>query len=87
MLAEQNHIRVIGSERQGSFCSRKVEGDYEFGENGIRGSFAAHGVTGEFTFETDTAAFTITNKPFWLPETLLKRKITEGLDRFCSELT
>jgi hypothetical protein len=86
MLAEQNHIRVIGSERNGSFCSESVEGDYEFADNGIRGSFAAHGVTGKFTFEFGNAAFTVTNKPFWLPETLLKHKITEGLDRFCNEL-
>lgn len=85
-LAKQNHVRVTGDERTGSFSCRGVEGDYEFGEDGIHGKFAGHGVTGEFSFETGNAAFTITDKPFWLPEMLLKEKLTEGLDRICKEL-
>jgi hypothetical protein len=85
-LAEQNHVRVTGNERTGSFSCRDVEGDYEFGEDGIHGTFAGHGVTGEFSFEIGKAAVTVTDKPFWLPEMLLKQKITEGLDTFCNEL-
>jgi hypothetical protein len=41
---------------------------------------------GEFTFEIGKAAVTIVDKPFWLPEILLKQKITEGLDTFCTDL-
>src|ERR1039457_6465689 len=79
-LAEQNHVRVTGNEHTGSFSSRGVEGDYEFGENRIRGTFAGHSVTGQFSLETGKATVTVIKKPFWLPEMLVKQKITEGLD-------
>ena len=63
-----------------------MEGNYEFGEDGTRGKFAGHGVTGEFSFEIGKAAVTIIDKPFWLPEKILKQKITEGLDKLCDNL-
>ena len=85
-LAEQNHIRVTGNEHAGSFSYRGVEGDYEFGEAGLQGKFAGHGVTGDFSFEIGKAAVMVTGKPFWLPEMLLKQKITKGLDALCIEL-
>jgi hypothetical protein len=85
-LGEQNHAHVTGNERTGSFSCRGVEGAYEFGEDGIHGTFAGHGVTGALSFEIGKAAVTITDKPFWLPEMLLKQKITAGLDTFCTEL-
>ncbi|MEO8429565.1 MAG: hypothetical protein ABI651_20925, partial [Verrucomicrobiota bacterium] len=61
-----------------------VEGDYEFREDGIHGKFSGRGVTGEFSFEIGKAAVTITDKPFWIPEILLKQKIGEGLDTLCN---
>ena len=85
-LAEQNHVHVTGNECAGSFSGRGVEGVYEFGDDCVHGTFAGHGVTGGLSFEIGKAAVTITDKPFWLPETLLKQKITEGLDIFCTEL-
>jgi hypothetical protein len=85
-LAEQNHVHVSGNEHAGSFLGRGVEGDYRFGENGIHGKFAGHGVTGTFSFEIGKAAVTINDKPFWMPKTLLKQKITEGLDTLGKEL-
>lgn len=85
-LAEQNHVCVTGNEHAGSFSGRGVDGDYEFGEDGIHGKFAAHGVTGEFSFEIGKATVTVIKKPFWLPEMLLKQKITEGLDALSNEL-
>jgi hypothetical protein len=85
-LAEQNHVRVTGDEHTGSFSGRNVAGDYEFGEDGINGKFAAYGVTGQFSFEIGKATVTVIEKPFWLPELLLRRKITEGLDMFWNEL-
>ena len=79
-LARKNHIQVTGNERTGSFSGRGVAGEYEFGEAGLRGKFAGHGVTGEFCFGNGQTAVTISHQPFWLPELLLKQKITEGLD-------
>jgi hypothetical protein len=79
-LAEQNQVRVTGNERAGSFSGHGMEGDYKFGEDGIHGKFAGHGVTGAFAFEIGKASVTINDKPFWLPEKLLKQKIAEGLN-------
>ena len=85
-LAGQNHICVTGNEHAGSFSSRGVEGNYKFGEDCIRVTFGGRGVTGEFSCESGRAAVTITDKPFWLPEMLLKQKITEWLDTLDNKL-
>jgi hypothetical protein len=85
-LAEQKRVHVTGNELAGSFSCRGVEGDYQYGADGIHGKFAGHGVTGEFTFEIGKVALTITDKPFWLPEMLLKQKLAEGLNTFCADL-
>jgi hypothetical protein len=85
-LAEQNHVRLTGNERNGSFSCRGMEGDYEFGAGGIQGKFVGHGVTGEFRFEIGRVTVTLTDKPFWLPTILLQQKITKGLDAFCTGL-
>jgi hypothetical protein len=85
-LAAQNRFHITGNEQIGLFSGHGMEGGYEFDANGISGTFAGHGVVGEFSFEIGTAAITITKKPFWLPENMLKQKITEGLNTFCSEL-
>jgi len=81
-LAVENQVHVTGDERTGSFSGRGVAGNYEFGADSLHGTFAGHGVTGEFQFEIGQATVTITDKPFWLPEMLLKQKIAEGLDSF-----
>jgi hypothetical protein len=85
-LAARNQVRITGNELTGSFSGHGVEGDYEFGENGIHGTFAGYGVKGEFSFEIGVATVTVIEKPFWLPEVLLRQKITEGLDALCNEL-
>ncbi len=85
-LAEQNHVHVTGNGHTGSFSCRGVEGDYEFGEEGMHGTFASHGVAGEFSFEIGKVTVTVIEKPFWLPEMVLKQKITEGLDTLWREL-
>ncbi|MHB8519242.1 MAG: hypothetical protein ACYDH9_00660 [Limisphaerales bacterium] len=85
-LAAQNHVRVTGDERTGSFSCHGVEGDYELGEDGIHGTFAGHEVAGEFSFEIGKATVTVIEKPFWLPEMLLKQKIAERLDALCNKL-
>jgi hypothetical protein len=85
-LADQNQVHVTGDERTGSFSFRCRAAAYEFTEDRIHGIFAGHGVAGEFSFESGKAIVTITDKPFWLPEMLLRQKITEGLDALCAEL-
>lgn len=85
-LAEQNHVHLAGNESSGTFSCRGVEGSYETSAAGTHGTFAGHGVTGEFSFEPGKVAVTITDKPFWLPEMLLKQKIAERLDLLCAEL-
>ena len=85
-LAEQYHVSVTGNEQSGSFSRRRVEGDYKFGADGLHGKFTAHGVTGVFSFEIGKATVTSIDKPFWLPEMFLKRRITEGLDTLWHEL-
>jgi hypothetical protein len=79
-LAEENQVRVIGNEHAGLFSGRGVEGDYQFSEGGVQGKFSGHGVTGEFSFAIGNSTVTVIEKPFWLPESLLKRKIAEGLE-------
>ena len=86
-LAEQNHVCVTGNERTGTFSFRGGAGTYEFADDGVHGTFAGHGITGAFSFEIGRAAVTITDKPFWLPEVLVKHKTGEALDALCAELT
>ena len=86
-LAGQNHVSVIGNEQHGSFSARGIAGDYELDDNGIHGKFAGHGVLGAFSFETGKVAITVIEKPFWLPEGILKQKITEGLETLCNKLS
>jgi hypothetical protein len=85
-LAEQNQVRVTGDEHTSSFSRRGVGGDYQFHRGGMQGKFSGHGVTGEFSLATGNPSVTAIEKPFWLPESLLKRKIAEGLDTLLSKL-
>lgn len=85
-LAAEKDVHVTGDERTGSFSGRGVAGNYGFGAESLRGAFAGHGVTGEFRSASGQVTVTITDKPFWLPETLLKQKITEGLDTLSTGL-
>jgi hypothetical protein len=85
-LAEQHQVRVTGNECAGSFSHREVEGNYEFDAAGMHGKFGGYGVTGEFRFELGKATVTVLEKPFWLPEGMLKQKIAEGLDTLLKTL-
>jgi hypothetical protein len=86
-VAEENHVQVTGDERVGTFSCRGVEGCYEFRDDGLHGKFAGHGIEGEFTFAGYDVSVTVTKKSFWLPESLLKRTIEEGLDSLKTRLT
>ena len=80
-LAEENQVHVTGNEQIGSFSGRGVDGNYQFSDAGLQGKFTGHGVTGDFSLAAGNATVTVIEKPFWLPESLLKRKIAEGLDK------
>jgi hypothetical protein len=85
-LAEDNHVRLTGNELAGSFSGGGVEGHYEFTENGISGTFLGHKLAGHFSFAIGTVTVTVKDKPFWLPEALVKQKIADGLDTFGNAL-
>jgi len=85
-VAEEYQVQVMGDERAGTFSCRGVEGGYQCRENVLQGKFAGHGVEGEVLFADRTASVTVIKKPFWLPESLLRSKIEEGLDTFRRQL-
>ncbi|MGA3283811.1 MAG: hypothetical protein ABSD57_05050 [Verrucomicrobiota bacterium] len=93
-LARQHEVQINGNELAGDFCHPdqehpKVKGNYTFEQNGdIRGDFTGHVIgklTGTFVFTTGKAEITITEKPFLLPEAVLKSKLSEGLKEFCAK--
>jgi hypothetical protein len=93
-LARQNEVQINGNEQAGAFCHPdqehpKVKGNYAFEQNGdIRGDFTGHGIgklIGMFVFTTGKAEITITEKPFLLPEAVLRSKLSEGLKEFCAK--
>jgi len=69
----------------------KVEGNYTFAQNGdLRGTFAGHvlgKLAGSFVVTTGKAEITITEKPFLLPEAVLKSKLTDALKEFCARFS
>ena len=85
-LAKQQEVQINGNEMAGGFCHPgqdhpKVEGNYTFEKNGdIGGDFTGHVIgklTGTFKFTTGKAEITITEKPFLLPEAVLKSKLSD----------
>ncbi len=85
-LAQRNQVLVFGDEHSGSFSARGVQGDYHFNGEGIQGKFSGHGVRGEYSLSAGIATVSVIEKPFWLPESLLKRKIEDGLTSFVDSL-
>jgi hypothetical protein len=93
-LAEQHEVQIDGNELTGGFChpdpeQPKVKGNYAFEPNGdLRGDFTGHvmgKLTGTFEFTTGNAGITITEKPFLLPEAVLKTMLSEVLKEFCAK--
>jgi hypothetical protein len=68
-----------------------VKGNYTFEPNGdFHGEFAVRvpwKLGGSFVTTTGTAAITITEKPFLLPEAILKAKLSEALKAFCARFS
>jgi hypothetical protein len=84
----------VVEEQAGEFChpdaeQPKVKGNYAFEPNGdIRGNFTGNvlgKLAGSFVFTTGKAEVTITEKPFLLPEAVLRSKLSEALKEFCAK--
>jgi hypothetical protein len=95
-LARQHEVGINGSEQAGSFHHPdpehpKVKGHYSIEQNGeIRGDFTSNLIgklTGTFVFKAGFVEITITEKPFLLPEAVLKLKLTEALEEFCARFS
>lgn len=93
-LAKQYDVHIHGNELTGDFChpnpeQPKVKGNYVFGPNGdVRGDFTGHvmgNLTGTFVLMTGKAGITITEKPFLLPEAVLKSTLSLALKEFCAK--
>lgn len=95
-LARQHEVQINGSEQAGSFHhpdpeQPRVKGHYSFEPDGeIRGDFTSNIVgklVGTFVFKTGTAEVSITEKPFLLPESVLKSKLAGALKEFCAKFS
>ncbi len=95
-LAGQHDVQINGNELAGGFChpspeEPKVQGNYVIEPNGdIRGDFAGQilgKLAGTFVFTAGKAEVTVTEKPFLLPEAMLKSKLSEELKKFCDRFS
>jgi hypothetical protein len=93
-LAKHHEVQINGNAQAGAFHhpnleQSKVKGNYAFEPNGdIRGDFTSHVIgklAGTFAFTTGKAEITITEKPFLIPEAVLKSKLSEALKEFCAQ--
>src|ERR1700690_264075 len=92
-LAGQHNVQFNGNDRAGDFChpdpeQPKVKGNYSFEPNGdIHGDFTGHVIgklAGTFVFTAGKAEITVTERPFLLPESVLKSTLSEALKEFCA---
>lgn len=95
----QIHVRVKGVQPHaagceigklaGDFQHPQVTGNYTFEPNGdIHGDFASYvmgQLTGTFMLTTGKAEVTVNERPFLLPEAMLKSKLSATLKDFCAK--
>jgi hypothetical protein len=95
-LAEQHDIRISGNEQAGDFChpgsgQSKITGRYAVEPGGgIRGDFSAQvmgKLAGTFAFTAGKAVVTITEKPFLLPEAILRSQLSTSLKDLCARFS
>jgi len=93
-LAGKYHVQINGNERAGGFChpdpdQPKMKGNYAFEPNGgIRGDFSGHmpgKLSGTFALATGKAEVTVTEKPFLLPEAVLRSTLSVVMKDFCAK--
>jgi len=95
-LASQHRVQINGGPSNGDFCHPdaehpKVTGHYAIEFNGnIRGDFTSHvmgKVAGTFAMTTGKAEVIINEKPFFVPEALLKSTLSKALKDFCARFS
>ena len=93
-LAGQHEVQIDGNELAGAFFhpgreQPRAKGNYAIEPSGeVRGDFTGHvmgKLTGDFVFTAGNAEITITEKPFLLPEAVLRLKLSEALKEFCAK--
>ena len=89
-LASQHGVQLSGDASAGEFQHPAgVTGNYVVEAAGVlRGQFVGRilgKMTGTFVFKLGQAEVTITEKPFLLPEPILKSKLAEALTEFCAQ--
>ena len=93
-LAEQHEVQIRGNEIGGEFChpnseQPKVTGHYSIDPNGdIRGDFTGNVIgklAGQFALTIGKMEVTITEKPFLLPEAILKSTLATALKEFSAK--
>lgn len=86
-LAKPHEVQINGNDQAGDFSHPKANGKFIFEKDGsIKGDFTGQVlgiISGVFIFMTGKAEVTITQRPFLLPEAVLKSHILEGLEVFC----
>jgi hypothetical protein len=94
-LAGKHDVQIHGNELAGDFChpsseQPKVTGRYAFAPNGdIHGDFSANvmgKLAGRFALAAGKIEVTVTEKPFLLPEAILKSTLSNALKEFCTKL-
>jgi len=95
-LAGQHDVQFHGNELAGDFChpnpeQPKVKGNYAFEPNGdIHGDFSGQvmgKLSGSFKLTEGKAEVTITEKPFLMPEAVLKSTLSMVLKEFCAKFS
>jgi len=95
ILAGRHDVQINGNELAGNFCHPNPEqpmitGHYAFGPNGdVRGDFNANimgKLAGQFAVTAGKIEVTITEKPFLLPEAILKSRLSAALKEFCAKM-
>lgn len=93
-LASQHEVQISGTEQIGTFRhpggeQPNVTGNYQFAPDGsLHGDFTGQvlgKLAGTFTLVNGQAEITITEKPFLLPEAVLKSKLAGELEKFCAK--
>jgi hypothetical protein len=91
-LAGRHEVQINGNAQAGGFWhpdpdQPKVKGNYSFAPNGdLHGDFSScvlGKLAGVFVFITGKAEITITEKPFLVPEAVLRSKLSGALKDFC----
>ena len=85
-VAARLGVTFHGDPMQGTYRGPGVDGDYRFQPERITGTFAGYGVRGDFSWESTHLTITVSEKPFFIPESLIRARVAAGFDELCREL-